>query len=67
MSKKNLFTKMIWLRDVADEKQLFTLQCRNKAVQYNVQTKEGKMIVITSKRSGKTIRKKEKTNVYVKE
>jgi len=63
---QNKYTKMIWLRDVADEKQLFTLTGRNKAVLYNVQTKEKGVILITSKQSGKTYRKKPKTNVYIK-
>lgn len=62
---QNKYTKMIWLRDVADDKQLFTLTGRNNATLYNTQTNIGREILITSKSSGKTYRKKPKTNVYI--
>ena len=63
---QNKYTKMIWLRDVADDKQLFTLTGRSKAPLYNKQTKDKGVIFITSNNSGRTFRKKAKTNVYIK-
>jgi len=57
---------MILLKDVKDDKELFTLQERNGATLYNCQTNTGNGILITSKNSGKTYWKKPKTNVYIK-
>ena len=62
----NKFTKQILLKDVLDEKQSFKLKNRNDSPEYNVQRKEGKMVVFTSKKSGKTFSRSGKTKVFVK-
>jgi len=49
MKQKNIYTKMILLKDVKDDKELFTLQERNGATLYNCQTNTGNGILITSK------------------
>lgn len=69
MAKKkvNQFTKKVKLRDVLDDKQSFKLKSRISSPEYNVQRKEGGMIIITSKRSGLTFSKKGTTVVYVKD
>ena len=60
------FTKVILLKDVKDEKQSFKLKNRKDSPEYNVQRKEGKMIVFTSKSSGRTFSRSGNTKVFVK-
>ena len=66
MKQKSVYTKMIFLKDVKDDKELFTLQERNSAPLYNKQTAFVKEILITSIKSGKTYWKDPETNVYIK-
>ena len=73
MKQKNIYTKVIYLEDVKDNKQFFALSDRNGATLYNRQVKlhSGRTnptiwILITSESSGKSYWKKRKTNVYIK-
>lgn len=66
MKQKNVYTKMIFLQDVKDDKELFALQERNNAPLYNKQTTAIDGILITSVKTGKSYWKKPKTNIYIK-